>query len=91
MMPSADRCNLCHALSATEPNLTSFTYNDFHNIGVGNDLVAFLASLTSNDYKVLGEKELARQRALSRTTRPQRDTERAFGPKPPRAQLPEHH
>jgi cytochrome c peroxidase len=192
------RCNLCHALSATEPNLTSFTDNDFHNIGVGilrynvvelarrakqlinsgdaaaidraalqtdmsalgrflitkkegdtatfktpnlrnvlvtgpyfhdgsqetlwdvvdhynkgdglknpyldediqplalkedeiDELVAFLASLTSNDYKVLGEKELARQRALSRTTRPQRDTERAFGPKPPRAQLPEHH
>jgi cytochrome c peroxidase len=190
------RCNLCHALSATEPNLTNFTDNDFHNIGIGivrhnvvelagsakqllnsgdaaaidraalqtdmsalgrflirkkeedtaafktpnlrnvlvtgpyfhdgsqetlwdvvdhynkgdglknpyldediqplalkedeiDELVAFLASLTSNDYKALGEKELARQRALSRTTRPQRDTERAFGPKPPRVQLPE--
>jgi cytochrome c peroxidase len=191
------RCNLCHALSATEPNLTSFTDDDFHNIGIGilrhnvvelarrakelinsgdaeaidraalqtdmsalgrflitkkeedtaafktpnlrnvlvtgpyfhdgsqetlwdvvdhynkgdglknpyldediqplaltedeiDDVVAFLASLTSNDYKVLGEKELARQRALSRTTRPQRDTERAFGPKSPKAKLPEH-
>ena len=28
------------------------------------------------------QKELARQRALSRTQRPQRDTARAFGPKP---------
>jgi len=49
-----------------------------------DDLVAFLASLTSSNYKELGIKELARQRALSRTTRPQRDTARAFGPKPPR-------
>jgi cytochrome c peroxidase len=47
-----------------------------------DDLVAFLASLTSPDYKEQGIKELARQRALSRTTRPQRDTARAFGPKP---------
>jgi cytochrome c peroxidase len=192
------RCNLCHALSATEPNLTTFTDNDFHNIGIGilrhdvvelarranqllnsgdaaavdraalqtdmsalgrflitkreqdiaafktpnlrnvlvtgpyfhdgsqetlwdvvdhynkgdglknpyldedvqplalreddiDDLVAFLASLTSGDYKELGDRELARQRALSRTTRPQRDTERAFGPKPQKAQLPESH
>jgi cytochrome c peroxidase len=49
-----------------------------------DDMVAFLASLTSSDYKELGIKELARQRALSRTTRPQRDSARAFGPKPPR-------
>jgi cytochrome c peroxidase len=49
-----------------------------------DDVVAFLASLTSSIYKELGIKELARQRALSRTTRPQRDTARAFGPKPPR-------
>jgi cytochrome c peroxidase len=47
-----------------------------------DDLVAFLASLTSADYKEQGVKELARQRELSRTTRPQRDTARAFGPKP---------
>jgi cytochrome c peroxidase len=46
-----------------------------------DDVVAFLASLTSADYKKQGIKELARQRALSRTTRPQRDTARAFGPK----------
>ena len=39
-----------------------------------DDLVAFLASLTSDDYKKQGVKELARQRALSRTQRPQRDT-----------------
>jgi cytochrome c peroxidase len=47
-----------------------------------DDVVAFLASLTSDDYKKQGTKELARQRALSRTQRPQRDTARAFGPKP---------
>jgi cytochrome c peroxidase len=47
-----------------------------------DDVVAFLASLTSPEYKELGEKELARQRALSRTNRTQRDTARAFGPKP---------
>jgi cytochrome c peroxidase len=48
-----------------------------------DDLVAFLVSLTSAEYKEIGVKELARQRALSRTSRPQRDTARAFGPKPP--------
>jgi cytochrome c peroxidase len=53
-----------------------------------DDLVAFMASLTSPDYKALGAKELARQRELSRTTRPQRDTARAFGPKPTRPKPP---
>lgn len=48
-----------------------------------DDLVAFMASLTSPNYKQQGATELARQRALSQTTRPQRDTARAFGPKPP--------
>ena len=43
-----------------------------------DDVVAFLASLTSADYKAQGIKELARQRELSRTNRPQRDTARAF-------------
>ncbi len=47
-----------------------------------DDLVAFLASLTSPQYKELGEKEYARQLALSKQSRPQRDTARAFGPKP---------
>jgi hypothetical protein len=47
-----------------------------------DELVAFLASLTSPDYKEHGVKELARQRELSLTNRPQRDTARAFGPKP---------
>jgi cytochrome c peroxidase len=47
-----------------------------------DDVVAFLASLTSPAYKVRADIELARQRELSRTTRPQRDTARAFGPKP---------
>jgi len=49
-----------------------------------DDLVAFLASLTSPQYRELGIRELARQRALSRVSRPQRDTARAFGPKPRR-------
>jgi len=48
-----------------------------------DDLVAFMASLTSAPYREQGAAELARQRALSRTNRPQRDTARAFGPKPP--------
>jgi cytochrome c peroxidase len=47
-----------------------------------DDLVAFLASLTSATYKEEGLAELTRQRALSRTNRPQRDTARAFGPQP---------
>jgi cytochrome c peroxidase len=47
-----------------------------------DDLVAFMTSLTSAIYREQGATELARQRALSRTTRPQRDTARAFGPKP---------
>ena len=47
-----------------------------------DDIVAFMATLTSAQYQEQAVKELARQRALSRTTRPQRDTSRAFGPKP---------
>jgi cytochrome c peroxidase len=47
-----------------------------------DDVVAFMATLTSSQYKEQGVQELARQRALSRTNRPQRDTARAFGPKP---------
>ena len=53
-----------------------------------DDLVAFMASLTSPNYKEQGATELARQRAISKTTRPQRDTARAFGPKPPRPAPP---
>jgi cytochrome c peroxidase len=53
-----------------------------------DDLVAFLASLTSASYKEQGTAELARQRALSRTNRPQRDTARAFGPKPVQPEPP---
>jgi cytochrome c peroxidase len=47
-----------------------------------DDVVAFLASLTSAQYKEPGMKELERQRSISRRSRPQRDTARAFGPKP---------
>jgi cytochrome c peroxidase len=53
-----------------------------------DDVVAFMASLTSPDYKELGLNELARQREISRTKRPQRDTARAFGPKPTRPKPP---
>jgi cytochrome c peroxidase len=53
-----------------------------------DDVVAFLASLTSADYKELGDKEYARQRALSQTGRTQRDTARAFGPKPTQPKPP---
>jgi cytochrome c peroxidase len=54
-----------------------------------DDLVAFMASLTSADYKEQGDKELARQPAIARTYRPQRDTARAFGPKLPLPKRPE--
>src|SRR5438128_10271729 len=47
-----------------------------------DDVVALLATLTSAQYTEQGVKELARQRELARTNRPQRDTARAFGPKP---------
>jgi cytochrome c peroxidase len=53
-----------------------------------DDVVAFLAALTSSQYTERGVKELARQRDLSRTNRPQRDTARAFGPKPTLPQPP---
>jgi cytochrome c peroxidase len=54
-----------------------------------DDMVAFMASLTSADYQERGVKELARQRAMSQPTRPQRDTARAFGPKLPLPKLPD--
>jgi cytochrome c peroxidase len=44
--------------------------------------------LTSADYKEQAVKELAHQRELSRTNRPQRDTARAFGPKPQQPKPP---
>jgi cytochrome c peroxidase len=53
-----------------------------------DDLVAFLASLTSASYKEQGAAELVRQRAISQTNRPQRDTARAFGPKPVQPEPP---
>jgi cytochrome c peroxidase len=54
-----------------------------------DDLVAFLASLTSPEYRERGVEELERQCALSQTSRPQRDTKRAFGPKRPRPKPPQ--
>jgi cytochrome c peroxidase len=46
------------------------------------DVVAFLATLTSPQYKELCDREYASQLALSKVNRPQRDTARAFGSKP---------
>jgi cytochrome c peroxidase len=46
-----------------------------------DDLVALMASLTSSSYRDRGARELIRQRRLSRTSRPDRDSARAFGPK----------
>jgi cytochrome c peroxidase len=53
-----------------------------------DDVVAFLVSLTSSQYKTVGEQEYERQRALSKVSRPQRDTARAFGPKPTQPKPP---
>ena len=47
-----------------------------------DDIVAFMATLTSRQYQERGAKELIRQRAASLVNRPERDTARAFGPKP---------
>jgi cytochrome c peroxidase len=47
-----------------------------------DDVVAFLASLTSPQYKKISDLEYEGQRAVSKVNRPQRDTARAFGPKP---------
>jgi cytochrome c peroxidase len=47
-----------------------------------DDVVAFMATLTSPEYAEQAAKELERQRDISRTSRTQRDTARAFGPKP---------
>ena len=63
-----------HPLALTEPEI--------------NDMVAFLASLTSSPYKQLGDREYARQLAIAKVSRPQRDTARAFAPKPKQPPLP---
>jgi len=47
-----------------------------------DNVVAFLGSLTSPQYKEVGDREYARQLALSKVSRPQRDTGRAFEAKP---------
>lgn len=52
-----------------------------------DDVVEFLGTLTSQQYQQLGAKELARQRAVSRISRPERNTVRAFGPKPVQPKL----
>lgn len=47
-----------------------------------DDVVAFMASLTSPQYREEGLRELARQREIARTSRTQRDVARAFAQKP---------
>ncbi|HEY0250310.1 MAG TPA: cytochrome c peroxidase [Kofleriaceae bacterium] len=47
-----------------------------------DDLVAFLATLTTDRYEALAQKQLAKQRGLSRTKRPQRDTAAVQGKTP---------
>jgi cytochrome c peroxidase len=47
-----------------------------------DDVVALLASLTSPQYKEISERGYAKQLAMSKIRRPQRNTTRAFGPKP---------
>jgi cytochrome c peroxidase len=54
-----------------------------------DDLVALMASLTSSRYRDRGARELIRQRLLSRTSRPNRDSARAFGPKPVQPKPPD--
>ena len=49
-----------------------------------DDVVAFMASLTSAQFREQGARELDRQRAIARASRPERDTAAAFGPKPAR-------
>lgn len=47
-----------------------------------DDLVAFLATLTTDRYQAKATAQLAKQRAQSRTKRPERDTAQAMGKKP---------
>jgi cytochrome c peroxidase len=47
-----------------------------------DEIVAFMATLTSPQNREQGVRDLARQRAIARTSRPQRDIAQAFGPKP---------
>jgi cytochrome c peroxidase len=46
-----------------------------------DDLVAFLASLTSSDLKAENQAEMARQKELAQQKRPERDTDAAMGRK----------
>jgi cytochrome c peroxidase len=52
-----------------------------------DDMVAFMASLTSDRFAEFGKKEMARQRA-QKTKRPERDTEAAMGRKGNLGDLP---
>src|SRR5262249_17474163 len=54
-----------------------------------DDLVAFLASLTSPDYKELGVKDSPRRRGSPGPAPPRRTPRRVFAPKPPAAKPPQ--
>ena len=64
--------------------LNELNYIDFLRDVGRHFSVNRMLSFDSVKLRLERQQELERQRALSRTTRPQRDTKRAFGPKPPR-------
>ena len=81
-MADPQRAGLKHFCKGADRSLAELTEREI------DDLVSFLVSLTSAQYRERGAKELARQREISLTNRPQRDTARAFGSKPPRPEPP---
>jgi cytochrome c peroxidase len=62
-----------------------FLDGGMHRLGLSeaqiDDLVAFMATLTSPEFKKAADREFAKQRALSRSKRPERDVALAMGKK----------
>jgi cytochrome c peroxidase len=60
-----------------------FLDGGIHRLGLSesqiDDVVAFMATLTSPEYEALGKREYTRQLALSRKHRPERKTALAMG------------
>ena len=81
-----NRSNLGKINIKSDPNFGGWLDEDMQPLVLTeseiDDLVALLVSLTSPQYKHLGDEEYARQLAIAKVSRPQRDTTRAFGPKP---------
>ena len=69
------------ARSANKQYKSALVPRNFANSDI-DDLVAFLASLTSPDYNTPVVRAWARQHALAHTNRPHRDPTRACGPNP---------